>query len=393
MKEPTLPENSIGKKEIILLPGPVSLSHGVREALMEDCSPWSKEFIDICATIAADLKKIAGVSPACEQDYVVVFNQGCGSFMIEALCNTLIPKQQSKLLVLKNGIYGERVYDCARRVGLNVVCCESPLEQQVSLADLEKHLIEDPSITHVWAIHCETSSGILNPIAAMADLVKSYGKQWIIDSVASFGCEPQKIEEWGADAIFATSNKCMEGAPGFSFACIKKQVLESMEGNACSFAMDLYGQHHKYQQSGMWRYTPPTHIVLAFARALKEFWQEGGQEQRKKRYSASMDTLICGMKELGFQLLIDEQYQSSIIATFLQPDSPFFDRPTFNRLLKEGGFEIYPSWQTGTLPTIRIATIGALVHAEVIEDFLSVVKQALLKMGVLKEDDFNNQQA
>ena len=369
-------------REIILLPGPVSLSQGVKESLMKECSPWGDEFQAITRSLGNELLRIAGVAENNLKDYVTVFNQGCGSFMIEAIASTLISRTGGKTLVVCNGIYGERMVEVLKRIGRDHVAVDIGFWKATSSELIEQYLSQDPDIEYVWTVHCETTSGLVNPIREISEVVRGRGRKLFVDSVASFGCLDQEIESWGALAVFSTSNKCLEGAPGFAFACINRDYLETCQGNASSLGFDLYSQYQGFESSGNWRYTPPVNVVMSFARAIEEFNDEGGAVARRERYSQNMRVLLDGMDSLGFDSIVPRYRQSPVIATFLQPCDKNFDRERFNGLLKDRGFVIYPNWQTADVPSIRVATIGACVTSEVMERFIASVEFALMEMRV-----------
>ena len=373
---------STNTREIILLPGPVSLSQGVKESLMIEYSPWGEEFQSLTRKLGDELLRIAGVGEESLQDYVTVFNQGCGSFMIEAIASTLISRKGGKTLVVCNGIYGERTVEVLKRLGRDHIAVDVSFWKSTRPELIDQYLSQYQDIEYVWTVHCETTSGSVNPIEEISQVVRRHNRKLFVDSVASFGSLEQCIESWGAMAILSTSNKCLEGAPGFAFACINQQYLNSCEGNSSSLTLDLYSQYEGFRDSGNWRYTPPVNVVMSFARALEELNDEGGTDSRRERYSQNMRVLLDGMDSLGFQSIVPRHRQSPIIATFLQPCDENFDRARFNGLLKDKGFVIYPGWQTTNVPSIRVATIGACVTPEVMERFVVSVESALMEMRV-----------
>ncbi len=371
----------LGLREIMLTPGPVTLSQGVREALMQDVMPWGLEFEEVCVEIEGRLLSIAGLD-GCKGDYEVVFNHGCGSFMIEAVIASLIPKEGSRTLVVSNGMYGERAEHCLMLYGRDCVRADRGIWEIPSADFVEGYLSRDRSIDGVWVVHCETSTGALNRLDDISEVVRSYGCRFFVDSVASFGVVEQKMDFWGADVVLATPNKCLEGAPGFAFACVKREVLERYEGESRTLGFDLCAQSRHFRERKRWRYTPPTHSVMAFRRALDEFDLEGGYEGRGKRYGENMDVLWNGMASLGFCAVMPRAWQSPVIGTFFEPADVHFDRSCFLRDLGRAGFLVFPGWQTGDIPSLRIAVIGSQVTPHVMERFMVAVEGSLLEMGV-----------
>jgi 2-aminoethylphosphonate-pyruvate transaminase len=285
-----------------------------------------------------------------------------------------------KVLLLINGAYGhraKRILDIARR---RVVVHETPEDTPPNLARVEAVLAADPAITHVFAVHCETTSGILNPIEAIGRLAKAHGKVFLIDSMSAFGALPLDARTAHFDAVAASSNKCIEGVPGLAFVIADPRVLENTKGNATTLVLDLYDQWQNFKKTGQYRFTPPIHVIVAFHQALEEFFAEGGQKGRGGRYGDNCKVLIEGMARLGFKTLLKPALQAPIIVTFHMPKHPHFKFQVFYDKLKDQGYIIYPGKLT-VADSFRIGCIGRL-DAGHMRGAIAAVEQALREMGI-----------
>ncbi len=364
-----------GNDEFLLTPGPLTTSLTVKQAMLRDWGSRDKKFIALNARIRDKLVQIAGGG----SDYTCVPVQGSGTFAIEATLGTLLPRD-GRLLVLVNGAYGERMMKIAKYMGRSAIALSCAEDRTPDLTSLETLLAEDAAITHVAAVHCETTSGILNPIRKIADIVVKHGRGLIIDAMSAFGAIPLDVGEVTCDAVVASSNKCLEGVPGMGYAIIRRSVLEGCEGNAHSLALDLYDQWRGFEANAQWRFTPPTHVLAAFDQAVAEFEEEGGVAARNGRYSENRRTLVAGMREMGFETLLPDELQAPIIVTFHMPADPKFDFAAFYDKLAARGYVIYPGKLT-VAPTFRIGCIGQLQKQDM-EDALAVIRETVDEMGV-----------
>ena len=207
-------------------------------------------------------------------------------------------------------------------------------------------------------VHCETTSGILNPLAAYAAVIKAANKTLIVDAMSSFGGIDIAVADLGIDFLISSANKCIQGVPGMGFVIAKTSVLSECEGRARSLSLDLYDQWKTMEEgNGKWRFTSPTHVVRAFQQAIRELVEEGGVSAREQRYRDNHKTLITGMKVLGFRCVVNDEKQSPFISTFHYPKASAFDFKTLYDRLKDDGFVIYPGKVTATL-CFRIGHIG-----------------------------------
>ena len=364
---------------ILFTPGPLSVSRTTKNAMMKDWGSRDAEFIDLTRDISLKLEKIAGVDQELPSHHCILI-QGSGTFVIEATIDTLIPKD-SKVLVLVNGAYGKRMAKICHIHGLSYVTLETGEDTPPTESQIAEFLEEDQNIKYVLAVHCETTSGILNPIYDIANAVSKAGRYLIIDAMSSFGAIPLDVKEIKCAAIVASSNKCLEGAPGVGFAIIDKAILLKAEKNASSLSLDLFDQWHNFKNTGQWRFTPPTHVLAALGQALNEHVMEGGVKGRGSRYRSNCDILIKGMEFIGFKTYLDGKLQAPIIVTFLLPKvKEFIFSDFYSRLLKKG-FMIYPGKLT-KVDSFRIGCIGHINQID-LENLIEAVDQIITELGIV----------
>lgn len=342
----------------LLTPGPLTTTDTVKKEMMVDHCTWDDDYKKITIEIRKKLLKLAHVS---EDKYTVVLMQGSGTFGVESVLTSSVGKKD-KLLIITNGAYGARMADIARHAGISYTTYVVPYNQIPDADIVAEYLKMDPDITHVSMVHSETTSGILNDIAAVGKVVKEAGKTFIVDAMSSFGGVDIKVGEIGIDFIISSANKCIQGVPGFSFIICRRGALRECRGKARSLSLDLYDQWETMEKDGKWRFTSPTHVVLAFAKALEEMEEEGGIEARSERYYSNNRYLIEKMKEFGIHTYITEN-QGPIITTFLYPEHASF---TFNEMyhyVKERGYAIYPGKVTDA-ETFRIGNIGEIYQED-----------------------------
>jgi 2-aminoethylphosphonate-pyruvate transaminase len=315
-----------------------------------------------------------------EDTHVCVPMQGSGTFSVEAAVNTLVPRSGGHLLVLINGAYGRRLARLTEMMGRRLTVFETPEDVPTAAADVARKLDADATITHVGLIHCETSTGILNPLPEIAEVVAQRGRRLIIDAMSSFGAIPIDAGAVPFDALIAASGKCIEGPPGMGFVFARKSVLEQCAGNSTSLSLDLYDQWAYMEKTTQWRYTPPTHVVVALDAALEQYLAAGGQPARLARYTANCETLIAGMKEMGFRPFLDSRIQAPIIVTFHAPADPRYAFKAFYEKVRDKGFILYPGKLT-QLETFRVGCIGAIGPDEM-RHAVNAVRDALADLGI-----------
>jgi 2-aminoethylphosphonate-pyruvate transaminase len=365
-----------GGEPWLLTPGPLTTSAAVKAAMQIDWGSWDADFRAMTAEVRARLLALLG--PGSEA-YACVPIQGSGSFCVEAMLGTFLPRG-GKALVLANGAYGQRAAKAVAQMGRAVRLLDKGDYLPPRGRDVTAAIDADPAITHVVAIHCETSSGILNPLHEIAEATRAAGRRLLIDSMSAFGAVPVRPAEIAFDALVSSANKCIEGVPGFGFVLARTDVLAAQAGTSHSLALDLHAQWAEMERSGQWRYTPPTHTVAAFLQALKEHEAEGGVAARGARYAANRDRLVAGMRAQGFETLLEEPWLSPVITTFFCPADPAFGFADFYDRMKAQGFILYPGKLT-VVDSFRIGTIGRL-DTGVIDQVLAAVAAALTAMGV-----------
>jgi 2-aminoethylphosphonate-pyruvate transaminase len=350
--------SNFSRDPILLTPGPLTTALPTRMAMLRDWGSWDSQFNAITAVVRERLLDVAGANDT----HTCVPMQGSGTFSVEAAVNTLVPRD-GHLLVLVNGAYGQRLAKLARMMGRRVSVFETAEDVPTTAADVDRLLGNDSSVTHVGLIHCETSTGILNPLQTIADVVARHGKSLIVDAMSSFGAIAIDARTMPFDALIAASGKCIEGPPGMAFVIASRAALERCAGNCTSLSLDLHDQWQYMEKTTQWRYTPPTHVVAAFAAALEAFVAEGGQPARFARYTRNYETLVRGMAELGFRPFLDPAIQAPIIVTFHAPADPRYNFRAFYDGVRDKGFILYPGKLT-QVETFRVGCIGAIDHDE-----------------------------
>lgn len=371
----TTPARSETGDPLLLTPGPLTTSKAIKAAMLHDWGSRDAGFVGINHAVLARLPEIVGGGAG----YVAVPMQGSGTFAVEAMLTTFVPPD-GHALVLINGAYGERarrILEIAhRRVSVHKTAEDTPPD----LVAVERTLAADPTISHVFAVHCETTSGIRNPLAELAKIVTRAKRHLLVDAMSSFGALPIDAKTLGFDALAASTNKCIEGVPGLAFAICRREALAATKGNATTLVLDLYDQWQGFERNGQFRFTPPIHVIVAFHQALEEFEAEGGVAGRGKRYAENCRILIDGMRSLGFRTLLPDALQAPIIVTFRMPSESSFTFQRFYDGLKDRGFIIYPGKLTVT-PSFRIGCIGRLSAANM-RAALAAVREVLAEMGV-----------
>lgn len=356
------------KDPLLFTPGPLTTSTTVKAAMQRDLGSRDAEFIDLVAGIRSELLRIAGVSR--EQGYEAVLMQGSGTFGLESVISSVIPRE-GRFVVLANGAYGERMAMIAERLGISTRLARWPENESPQPAAVQRLIEEEPAATHVAMVHCETTTGILNPIEDIARIIRAGGREFIVDAMSSFGGVSLDLSNLEIDYLISSPNKCLEGVPGFCFVLARRKALEATKGGARSVSLDLLAQWEGLEGNGQFRFTPPTHALLAFARALEELREEGGVSARAARYRANHETLRTGMRKLGFAEYLPVERQSNIITTFRYPDAPNFRFEDFYLRLRARGFLIYPG-KVSQANCFRIGTIGR-INEKNVEDLVAAI--------------------
>ncbi len=359
----------------LLTPGPLTTSRRTKQAMLRDWGSWDDEFNTVTAEIRRRLVAMTGGGDA----YDCVPLQGSGTYAVEAMLSSFLPPD-GKTLVLMNGAYGQRAARTLDYLGRAYL----PLDKGDYLPpmpeEVDELLAAHPDVTDVFLVHCETSSGILNPLEAVSDVVRRHGRRLIVDAMSAFGAVPLSVEAVPYEAMVSSANKCSEGVPGFGFVIAKTAALAAAEGRSHSLSLDVHDQWSYMLRTGQWRFTPPTHTVVAFREALLQHEEEGGVAGRLARYSANKQVLVDGMRAMGFRTLLDDEWLSPIIVTFFSPADPRFAFKRFYDEIKARGFIIYPGKLTEA-ESFRVGCIGQVDQA-VMRDLLEAVRESLEAMGV-----------
>ncbi len=359
----------------LLTPGPLTTSMSVKQAMLHDWGSRDQNFIAINNRMRSRLTAMIGGEGA----FTCVPMQGSGTFAVEAMIGALVPPS-GKLLVLVNGAYGKRIVKICDYYKRATAILEWTEDQPVDPVRVAQALSEDKAVTHVAVVHCETTSGILNPVAEVARVVAAAGRKLLIDAMSAFGAIPLNAQDVPFDAVAASSNKCIEGVPGLGFVLARIDALKRCQGNAPSLSLDLYDQWQALEKTGQYRFTPPIHCIVAFDQALTEHEEEGGVAGRGARYRNNCWTLVDGMRGMGFETLLPDQLQAPIIVTFHMPADPRFHFQTFYDKLKDRGYVIYPGKLT-VADSFRIGCIGRLDESHM-KGALGAVRAAMEEMGV-----------
>ena len=363
--------------KLLFTPGPLTTSATVKEAMLRDLPARDAEFVAAISRVREKLLAIAGTDT--DKGWEAIPLSGAGTYALEAVVGSVIARDGG-LLVLVNGTYGGRIAEIAERLGIHTQVIESPEHQPPDVEATERALAGDPKLTHVALIHCETTTGILNPLAEVGAAVRRRGRSLIVDAMSSFGAVAMDVEDAGADYVVASSNKGVEGVPGLAFVLARRTALIESEGRARSVCFDLLEQWRAFERNGQFRFTPPTNVLLAFDQALRELDEEGGPAARARRYRENHEVLIAGMKAIGFRTYIDETLQSPLVVTFRYPECDRFEWGEFHGALSARGFVLHPG-KLSSADCFRVATIGQITPDDV-RAFLGAVEEVLGAMEV-----------
>ena len=360
---------------LLLTPGPLTTSRSVKAAMLHDWGSRDANFVTLNGQVLERLPEVINAVGT----HVTVPVQGSGTFAVEAMLTSFLPRT-GKVLILINGAYGQRARRICEIAGRAHGIHETAEDTPPDLDAIDRMLRADAAITHVVAVQCETTSGILNPICEIAQLAERHGRRLLLDAMSAFGALPLDAKRSRFDAVAASSNKCIEGVPGLGFVICREPALAETKGNATTLVLDLYDQWQGLAKSGQYRFTPPIHVIVAFHQALQEFYAEGGQPGRGARYAENCRILIEGMRAMGFRTLLSDRLQAPIIVTFHMPRHAKFVFQSFYDKLKERGYVIYPGKLT-VADSFRIGCIGRL-NAEHMRGALTAIRQVLAELGV-----------
>ena len=364
------------KDKVLFTPGPLTTSRTVKQAMLRDLGSRDFEFIELVKDIRYKLVELGQAAP---EQYTAVLMQGSGTFGLEAVVSSTVPPD-GKLMVIVNGAYGKRLAKMASVLKIETLILEGPENATPALEQVEAALSNDPGITNVAVVHCETTTGIINPIREIGEIVGKAGAVFFVDAMSSYGAVPVNLPECGIDYLVSSANKCVEGVPGFSFVLARTSSLEKTAGYARSLSFDLLDQYRGLEKNGQFRFTPPTHVLIAFRQALAELDAEGGVSGRAGRYRRNYETLTHGMRRLGFKEYLRPEDQGYIITSFLCPQDDGFQFEEFYERLNDKGYVIYPG-KVSDADCFRIGNIGRIFESDV-RALLAAIQETLTEMNV-----------
>lgn len=364
------------KDNVLFTPGPLTTSRTVKQAMLRDLGSRDIEFLEVVGDVRKRLLELAGVKPG---EFEAILMQGSGTYGVESVIASAIPPD-GKLLVIANGAYGNRIAKMASLLKVDLTHLKYAENQIPDLDEIDRTLAEDSRITHVAAVHCETTSGIVNPIDRIGSLVRKHKRIYIVDAMSSFGAMPIDLKTSSIDYLISSANKCIEGIPGFSYVLARHDLLLATEGYARCLSLNLLDQWKYMETEGQFRFTPPVQALMAFHQALLELEAEGGVTGRAKRYRNNFEVLIQGMRELGFREYLTPEWQSYIINTFIYPNDAQFSFDVFYQKLNDRGYSIY-SGKVSDARCFRIGSIGRITANDV-RDLLAAIRSTLQEMGV-----------
>ncbi|MFR8033887.1 MAG: 2-aminoethylphosphonate--pyruvate transaminase [Lachnospiraceae bacterium] len=346
------------EQKILLTAGPICTSMRVKEAMLRDLGTRDHEYQDMVEQLRNELLQLAHVDA---DTHSVVFLQGSGTYGVESVLDSSVGKK-GKVLILSNGAYGERMEQICIAHGISYQMQSFSKLEALPVEKLESYIKED-SITHVAFIHCETTAGVLNDLEAILKLTHKYHKRSIVDAMSSFGSMEMNLKELDMDFLITSSNKCLHGVPGVAIIYGKQEAFQQCEGNADNLAMDLYKQWAEMEASrGAFRFTSPTHVLLALNEAVKELKEQGGIAVRHDHYVFLQKKIQDTMKELGFEAPVKREEQAPVITTYFIPE--WMDFSHFYDWMKERDILLY----SGKLPgyhAFRIGNLGDLSVSDI----------------------------
>ncbi len=364
------------RDKLLFTPGPLTTSLTVKQAALRDLGSRDQEFVAMVRTIRRKLLELGGVA---DRGFEAILMQGSGTFAIESVLSSAVPPD-GKVLAVINGAYGRRIAQIAQALKIPVTELSCPEDQRPDMERLGQALASDPRLSHVAVVHSETSTGMINPVRDIGEIVKHFNRIYFVDAMSSFGGMPLNLLDCRIDYLVSSANKCLEGIPGFAFVLAQREALLATAGFARSVSLDLLAQWKGLEADGQFRFTPPTHALLAFHQALRELDAEGGVEGRAARYRSNFEVLSQSMRELGFEGYLRPEDRGYIISSFRYPRHPKFDFGAFYARLSDQGFVIYPG-KVSKADCFRIGCIGHIFPDD-LRGLLGAIRQTLAEMGV-----------
>jgi 2-aminoethylphosphonate-pyruvate transaminase len=360
----------------LLMVDPVTTTRNVKFSMLADYAPRDSEFNALLSAVRNELLHVAGADAA----YSCVLLQGPSGFAIEAALATFCPPRRKKTLVICNGADGENAAQTLEALGRPIVRLTYRETSMPRASDVAKTLDEDRNISHVWLAHIETATGMLNPLADIAQVVKAKGRVMMLDATASFGGVTLNMVDDNIEILVSTASACLGSIPGVSFVICKTDQLQAAIGQSHSRVLDLHSQWKAQHDHGHFPHTPPTHALAALRAALRELADEGGTTDRSKRFAQSAGTLRERLKAMGFNLLLADVEASPVVQTVLAPKSATFNYTRFYESLRDQGFAIMPG-QLAQRASFRIGCIGPF-NERLMQQVVVAIEQVLNAMDV-----------
>ncbi len=365
------------QRVVLLNPGPVNVTQKVREALLkEDLCHREQEFSDLLQSIRSKLVKTFAI----EKDYTAVLVSGSGTAALEMAVSSCLSEGRS-LLVIRNGVYGERIAKIADVYHLPNITVDTPWGEPPRLEDIDRVLNDHPEIEVVAAVHHETTTGLLNPLQEIADLAHRHNKKLLVDAISSLAGDPLDFDRTAIDLCVGTANKCLQGLPGVSFVLMKKNEIQRLEKIPPRNLYLNLANHYRAHEQGDTLFTPAVQIHYALDAALDELAEET-VAGRIRRYRNAAQRLRQGFREMGLEFFIPEAYHSNTLTALKLPEGVPYDR--LHDLLKDRGFVIYAGQGGLGSAIFRIANMGD-IRPEEFERFLESLKDCLVPSGQAKD--------
>lgn len=359
---------------VLLNPGPANTARTVREALvMPDLCHREPEFFRIMQSCRERLVRLIGGG----REWTAVLFTGSGTTAVEAALSSAVPADGG-LLVVNNGVYGDRMLRMARAHGIRAEAVAYDYVTPAAPADVERALRAHPELTHVAIVHHETTTGLLNPIAEVARVASALGRRVIVDATSSLFGEPCEVTHDGIDLATASANKCLQGVPGISFVLARRSAVEALRGRpARTVSLDLHN-HYVHQEADNTPFTPAVQVLHAMEQALIELEREG-VAARIARYAENARVLREGMAQLGFAVLVPDGARSSILTTFRLLPGLTYD--ALHDAMKRRGYIIYAGQGDIRTYAFRVSNMGTLAPTDM-KRVVDAFAECLAELGV-----------
>lgn len=360
------------KRNVLLNPGPATTTDSVKLAqVVPDICPREKEFAGLMKGLRSDLLKVAH---APQDQYTTVLFCGSGTVNLDICINSLVPDGK-KILVVNNGAYNTRAVEICQMYHIPHIDLKSSIFEQPDLNVVECTLQENPDVAVVYCCHHETGTGVLNPIREIGALAHKYGAIFVTDTTSSLGMIPVDVIKDNIDFCMASAQKGLMAMAGLSFIIGRTDIIKASKNYPTrSYYCNLYLQYEYFEKTGEMHFTPPVQTVYATIQALKEYF-EVGEEAKFTRHRRVYEAIRKGVKELGFETVIDPKIESGLVVSVKYPDNPNWDFDKVHDYCYERGFTIYPG-KISTTNTFRLCALGT-IDVKDIEDFFVVLSNAL----------------